>query len=120
MGLNAIIYWNSLYIDAAMKALQADGQLSIGPDIRARLSPLIWEHINVHGSYPFTRPEAPGNLRELRDEGRRRRTGLNRDPCPSAGRQRRRCCGQSASPSSPGPHSCPRAGRATVLLPAAC
>ncbi|MEQ4724625.1 Tn3 family transposase [Nonomuraea sp. B19D2] len=67
LGLNAIIYWNSLYIDAAVKALQADGQLSIGPEIRARLTPLIWEHINFHGSYPFTRPETPGNLRPLRD-----------------------------------------------------
>ncbi|RCG28721.1 hypothetical protein DQ384_23625 [Sphaerisporangium album] len=47
--------------------LQADGQLSIGPEIRARLSPLIWEHINFYGSYPFTRPGAPGNLRPLRD-----------------------------------------------------
>ncbi|WP_313047654.1 Tn3 family transposase [Nonomuraea jabiensis] len=67
LGLNAIIYWNSLYVDAAVKALQADGQLSIGPEIRARLTPLIWEHINFHGSYPFTRPETPGNLRPLRD-----------------------------------------------------
>ncbi|MGN9845833.1 Tn3 family transposase [Nonomuraea sp. H19] len=67
LGLNAIIYWNSLYIDAAVKALQADGQLVIGPEIRARLTPLIWEHINFHGTYPFTRPETPGNLRPLRD-----------------------------------------------------
>ncbi|MBB5781963.1 hypothetical protein HD596_008719 [Nonomuraea jabiensis] len=67
LGLNAIIYWNSLYIDAAVKALQADGNLVIGPEIRARLSPLIWEHITFHGSYPFTWPEMPGNLRPLRD-----------------------------------------------------
>ncbi|MEV4752906.1 hypothetical protein AB0K21_41720 [Streptosporangium sp. NPDC049248] len=54
-------------VDAAVKALQADGNLLIGPEIRARLYPLIWEHINFHGSYPFTRPEAPGSLRPLRD-----------------------------------------------------
>jgi hypothetical protein len=56
------------HIDAAVKAsLQAGGNLVIGPEIRARLSPLIWEHINFHGSYPFIRPETPGNLRPLRD-----------------------------------------------------
>jgi TnpA family transposase len=48
LGLNAIIFWNSLYIDAAVKKLAAGG-MTIGPEIRAHLSPLQWEHIDFHG-----------------------------------------------------------------------
>ncbi len=66
LGLNAIVYWNSLYIDAAVKKLAAGG-MKISPEIRAHLSPLQWEHINFHGTYPFNRPELPGRLRDLRD-----------------------------------------------------
>ena len=66
LGLNAITWWNSLYIDAAVKRLEAGG-LGISPEIRARLSPLVFEHINFHGSYPFHRPGLGGGLRDLRD-----------------------------------------------------
>ncbi|RVX41090.1 Tn3 transposase DDE domain-containing protein [Nonomuraea polychroma] len=62
LGLNAITWWNSLYIDAAVKRLEAGG-LGVGPEIRARLSPLLFEHINFHGFYPFNRPELGGGLR---------------------------------------------------------
>jgi TnpA family transposase len=71
LGLNAITYWNSLYIDAAVKQLEAGalgitgGQIS--PEIRARLSPLVFEHINFHGFYPFHRPDLGEGLRDLRD-----------------------------------------------------
>ena len=58
--------WNSLYIDAAVKKLAAGG-MKISPEIRAHLSPLQWEHINFHGTYPFNRPDLPGRLRDLRD-----------------------------------------------------
>ncbi|GAA3516397.1 TnpA family transposase [Streptosporangium album] len=66
LGINAITWWNSLYIDAAVKRLEAGG-LGIGPEIRSRLSPLLFEHINFHGFYPFNRPDLDGGLRELRD-----------------------------------------------------
>lgn len=66
LGLNAITWWNSLYIDAAVKQLEAGG-LGIGHDIRARLSPLVFEHINFHGFYPFHRPDLGQGLRALRD-----------------------------------------------------
>ena len=68
LGLNAITWWNSLYIDAAVKKLEAGG-LGISPEIRARLSPLVFEHINFHGFYPFTRPDLGGGLRDLRSPG---------------------------------------------------
>lgn len=66
LGLNAITWWNSLYVDAAVKKLEASG-VSIPPEIRARLTPLGFEHINFHGFYPFHRPDLDGGLRALRD-----------------------------------------------------
>ena len=68
LGLNAITWWNSLYTDAAVKKLEASG-MTIPAEIRARLSPLVFEHINFHGFYPFARPDLGGGLRELRDPG---------------------------------------------------
>ncbi|WP_084196025.1 Tn3 family transposase [Streptosporangium amethystogenes] len=65
LGLNAIIWWNSLYIDAAVNRLEAGG-LGVGPAIRAGLSPLLFEHINFHASYPIHRPNLQGRLRDLR------------------------------------------------------
>jgi hypothetical protein len=71
LGINAITWWNSLYIDAAVKKLEAGGLGIKGgqvtQEIRARLSPLLFEHINFHGFYPFNRPELGGGPRELRD-----------------------------------------------------
>jgi hypothetical protein len=69
LGLNAITCWNSLYINAAVDRLEAGG-LDVGTAIRARLSPLSFEHINFHGSYPFQRPQLNGRLRDLRDPQR--------------------------------------------------
>ncbi|TLF80211.1 hypothetical protein FE391_08380 [Nonomuraea sp. KC401] len=67
LGLNAITWWNSLYIDAAVAQLQAGG-LGISREIKARLSPLVFKHINFHGSCPFHRPHLEeGRLRDLRD-----------------------------------------------------
>jgi TnpA family transposase len=65
LALNAIVYWNSVYIDAAVNELEAGG-LGISPDIRSRLSPLIHEHINFHGRYPIVRSHQDGRLRPLR------------------------------------------------------
>ncbi|MFI5690010.1 Tn3 family transposase [Streptomyces sp. NPDC051636] len=47
--------WNTLYMDAAVKELEAGG-LTISPEIRSRLSPLVHEHIN---STAGTRSSAP-------------------------------------------------------------
>ena len=45
-GLNAVL-WNSLYMDAAVRELEAGG-LTVSPEIRSRLSPLIHDHINFY------------------------------------------------------------------------
>ncbi|MDW6064617.1 Tn3 family transposase [Streptomyces sp. FXJ1.4098] len=64
-ALNAVVLSNSLYIDAAVKQLAADG-FPVTGELLARLSPLQYDHINFLGRYAFTRPPAPG-LRQLRD-----------------------------------------------------
>ncbi|ROQ65243.1 TnpA family transposase [Streptomyces sp. CEV 2-1] len=66
MALNAVVWWNTLYTDAAVKELEAGG-LTISQEIRSRLSPLVHEHINFHGRYPIVRSHGDGSLRALRD-----------------------------------------------------
>jgi TnpA family transposase len=65
LALNSVALFNSLYIDAAVKQLTADG-FPVTDELLARLSPLQYDHINFLGRYAFTRPAAPG-LRKLRD-----------------------------------------------------
>ena len=65
--VNAIILWNTIYMDAALAQLRAEG-FDVRDDDVARLSPLGHEHINMLGRYAFTLPEqvARGELRPLR------------------------------------------------------
>jgi TnpA family transposase len=66
--LNMIVLWNTIYMDAALNQLRAEGYLVNDEDV-ARLSPLQHEHINMLGRYSFSVPEAVarGELRPLRD-----------------------------------------------------
>ena len=48
--VNIIILWNTLYINAALEQLAGEGY-PIQPEDVARLSPLVFEHINLLGSY---------------------------------------------------------------------
>ncbi len=63
--LHSVVLCNSLYIDAAVKQLAADG-FPVTDELLARLWLLQYEHINLLGRYAFTRPPAPG-MRQLRD-----------------------------------------------------
>ena len=65
--VNAIILWNTLYINAALEQLATEGY-QLNPDDVARLSPLVFDHINLLGRYAFAVPEAVsrGELRPLR------------------------------------------------------
>ncbi|QKV90464.1 Tn3 family transposase [Streptomyces sp. NA02950] len=65
LALNAVVLFNSLYIDAAVKQLAAGG-FPVTDELLARLSPLQYDHINFLGRYAFTQPSAPG-LRQLHD-----------------------------------------------------
>ena len=65
--VNVIVLWNTLYIHAALEQLRAEGFPVQAADV-ARLSPLVFEHINLLGRYAFSVPEAVqrGELRPLR------------------------------------------------------
>jgi hypothetical protein len=65
--VNIIILWNTHYIDAALQQLRAEGFL-VRPEDIARLSPLVFEHINLLRRYAFAVPVAVqrGELRPLR------------------------------------------------------
>jgi len=66
--VNAIILWNTIYMDAALDQLRAEG-FDVRDEDVARLSPLGFDHINMLGRYAFTLPDgvARGELRPLRD-----------------------------------------------------
>ena len=68
LAANVVVLWNTIYIDAALDRLRAEGHPVRDEDV-ARLSPLGFEHINMLGRYAFTLPEpvARGELRPLRD-----------------------------------------------------
>ena len=65
--LNIIILWNTLY-SAALAELAGEGY-AIQPEDVSRLSPLVFEHINLLGRYAFSVPDAVvrGQLRPLRN-----------------------------------------------------
>ncbi len=66
--VNLIVLWNTLYMDAALAQLAQEGHPVEDEDV-ARLSPLIYDHINMLGRYSFAIPEAVirGELRPLRN-----------------------------------------------------
>jgi TnpA family transposase len=66
--VNMIVLWNTIYMDAALAQLRAEGFPVRDEDV-ARLTPLGHEHINMLGRYAFTLPEpvARGELRPLRN-----------------------------------------------------
>jgi len=66
--VNAIVLWNTLYMEAALNQLRAEG-FEVNAEDVARLSPLIYKHINFQGRYSFALSEsvAQGRLRPLRD-----------------------------------------------------
>lgn len=64
--INAVVLWNTLYTEAALNHLKSKS-VEIDVNFEQRLSPLIFEHINVLGHYSFTLAEQieQGNLRSL-------------------------------------------------------
>jgi TnpA family transposase len=61
--LNATALWNTIYLDKARAQLQAAGR-PIPDKILEGLSPLIFEHLNLSGRYPFNRPVLDRPLRD--------------------------------------------------------
>ena len=64
--LNALVLFNTRYMDAAVAQLRADGFEVRDQDV-ARLSPFVRHHVNMLGRYSFRLPDLPGGLRPLRD-----------------------------------------------------
>jgi len=65
--VNILALWNTIYMDAVLEQLRIEGY-ALKPEDVARLSPLIFDHINFLGRYAFALPDsvAHGQLRPLR------------------------------------------------------
>jgi TnpA family transposase len=65
--LNCITLWNTVYLDAALAQLRAQGYPVLDADV-IRLSAYIRGHLNVHGHYSFSLPDlGSAGRRALRD-----------------------------------------------------
>ncbi len=65
--INAVVLWNTIYIQAALEHLKSIGEVVLEED-EARLSPLSYGHVNMLGHYSFTLAEqvTQGKLRPLK------------------------------------------------------
>ncbi|GAA4973893.1 Tn3-like element Tn3 family transposase [Yinghuangia aomiensis] len=64
--LNALVLFNTRYMDAAVTKLRADG-FDVRDEDVARLSPFVRHHVNMLGRYSFRLPDLLGGMRPLRD-----------------------------------------------------
>jgi hypothetical protein len=48
----AIVLWNTVYLERAVNALKAHGQV-VDENLLQHVSPLGWEHINLTGDYTW-------------------------------------------------------------------
>jgi TnpA family transposase len=65
--LNCVVLWTTVYLDAAVRQLKAQGYPVRDEDM-AHLSPFVNRHLGVHGAYNFALPDlVPGAIRDLRD-----------------------------------------------------
>ncbi|MER7131959.1 Tn3 family transposase [Streptosporangium saharense] len=65
--LNCVVLWTTVYLDAAVQQLKAQGY-PVREEDMARLSPFVNTQLGVHGAYTFLLPDlAPGAIRALRD-----------------------------------------------------
>jgi TnpA family transposase len=55
--VNAIILWNTIYMDRALGDMRKPGMAILQEDV-ARLSPIGHEHVNVYGKYSFQLSES--------------------------------------------------------------
>jgi hypothetical protein len=63
---NALVLLNTIYIQAALDHLR-QRSIVINEEDEARLSPLVYRHVNMLGHYAFTLPDSirNGELRPL-------------------------------------------------------
>ncbi len=77
--VNVIILRNTLYINAALEQLKAEGYPIPSEDV-ARLSPLVFDHINLLGRYAFSVPDSVIRANSGRCGIRLRRWRMLREP----------------------------------------
>ncbi|VVP31155.1 hypothetical protein PS880_04346 [Pseudomonas fluorescens] len=72
MVTNALVLWNTIYMQAALGQLKQQGEEALASD-EARLSPLSHKHVNMLGHYSFTLAEqvSRGQLRPLKQPSER-------------------------------------------------
>ena len=90
--LNCVVLWTTVYLDAAVRQLKAQGY-PVREEDMARLSPFVHPHLGVHGTYTL-RPARPGARRHPRPARPRRRRG--RRPLTPGRRRERIGAGQVA------------------------
>jgi phosphoglycolate phosphatase-like HAD superfamily hydrolase len=54
---NAVVVWNTMYIQAVLDQLQTEGYPVVEEDL-AHLSPARFEHVNPYGKYVFPLDQA--------------------------------------------------------------
>ena len=64
--LNAIVVWNTRYFEQARVELEQKGH-PVPEGVWQHLSPILWEHIHLVGSYHFTEFQVEGEFRPLRE-----------------------------------------------------
>ena len=68
---NAIVTWNTVYMNAAIERLRAEGRIGRDIDL-GHLSPALYGHVNPYGKYRFEIEGRAPSLRPLRKSGKRR------------------------------------------------
>lgn len=62
--LNALVLFNTRYMDAAVTQLRADG-FEVRDESVPRLSPFVRRHVDMLGRYSSQLPDLPGGMRSL-------------------------------------------------------
>ena len=65
---NAIVTWNTAYMNAAIERLRAEGRIGRDIDL-GHLSPALYGHVNPYGKYRFEIEGRAPSLRPLRSPG---------------------------------------------------
>ncbi len=66
---NAIIVWNTVYMQAIFDLMRAEGRPPLAEDV-GHLSPARYEHVNIIGKFRFDLDASVEGLRELRPRQR--------------------------------------------------
>jgi hypothetical protein len=62
----AIVHWNTVYLDRAVRQLRAQGA-AVPNDLLAHVAPLDWEYIALTGDYVWSTASPEADFRPLRD-----------------------------------------------------